>query len=102
MDEVLIHRETKQLIKVLDVFKDFDYYEFYNYEVLDLETQLIERKQQGYLEYKYVRENDINKEIHEYEKEVNSMVDKVSDLKWLKQTMRDKLKYIENKGDSKR
>lgn len=102
VEDILIHRETKQLVQVLDVFKDFDYYEYYNYEVMDLETQSIERRQQGCLEYKYASEKDINKEIHEYEREMNIINDKVSDLKWLKQTMRDKLKYMDNKGDSKR
>lgn len=102
MDDILIHTENKQLIEILDVFKDFDYYEYYTYEVMDLEQMSIERKQQGYLEYKYMSRRDIDKEILRYEKEINELVDKISDLKWLKQTMKDKLKYIENKKEIKR
>lgn len=102
VDDVLIHRETKQLLKVLDVFKDFDYTTFYDYEVMYLDTNRIERLAQSYMKYKYVSEKDINIEINNYEKDINKFVEAVSTLKWLKQEMRDGIKLIENRKDSKR
>lgn len=105
VDEILIHRTSKQLIQVVDVIKDFDYHTFYDYECRDLENHRIERKPQSYLENKYMSGKDIEREVLAHEKEMNKLNDEIVKLKCLKEDMRDLLKFVkfvDDRKDSKR
>lgn len=102
VDEFLIHRKTKQLLQILNIFKDFDYTTFYEYEVFNFESGKTEKLSQSYMECKYVSRREIGDEIMAHEKEVNKLVDEISALKWLQEEMKNKLNYIKNGKDSKR
>jgi hypothetical protein len=101
--EIVYNKETKQLCEIYDIHTESDTYLWYFYRLKDAITG--EKLEYSYpqtgLDIRFVTWEGLNNDIHMLSKDISKINDKITELKWLKEEMYNKMKLVEGK-DSKR
>jgi len=104
VNEALINIKSKEVIKVICIYTDIEYYERKSYHCENVETGKIGIYSERELEDEFRSISDLDLEIGLISYNLKEMESRIDELKWLKQNMYDTLKYVNKKlnGDSKR
>lgn len=93
--EILCNIETKELFEIIEYVPEIEYNIQHIYVLKSLESDKRFEFTKGYMIFKMESMNTIDRKIENYNKLVNEYSGNISDLRWLKSEMLNKLKQSE-------
>lgn len=103
IDDYVINVQTKDIYKIIDYHEEIEYRIHGYYLLKNLETENIENYPKSYMVLRMESLNSIEDKIDKYNKIINGYTDDISDLRWLTEEFKNKLKqYDITEGDAKR